>query len=446
MKHAIIFALALFLFPRTRFAAQNCYVRLTDASGYTPTTEQLDAVEQAAVALCAVFDSAGFGGQFKVYDFGFYLHHETTAGGYPEPFARKVEEVAALSPYYLVFGREVDQDGVNRKFWVDLKIPETGALACIEEDTRNALSNLVLLNTMQIYRANGETYTVFDKAEIAGIKKLEDFVSNAIDCCYQKSNQEDCLPCEQSDLIEAKLMTDGFVPVAIRNIRAKVGTSGTSSVKDYAKLLFTVNGYEIDIAADVSPVVSGLQDSGVNVIVFITSDQQYCEAQLDSIKSEIDTGGYDLVICIISRSPIRKKRGCSLTKTFFSPSSDQARSVVVCGPVCSGIKGVGGVCCFRFYAGIRIMVESNLSFEDAIKSVDYQEAFVEGLVALLPVDASKSKMLRPMAVAFGVVYKKATERKTTPFLKQEQILYTHLPLPIWKNFYFTMRANLEKKK
>jgi hypothetical protein len=125
MKHAIIFALALFLFPRTA-AAQNCYVRLADASGYTPAAEQIAALEQAAAALCAVFDSAGFGGQFKVYDFGFYLHQEYTTGGYPEPFARKVEEVAALSPYYLLFGKQSDRSGVYTRFWVDLSIPETG--------------------------------------------------------------------------------------------------------------------------------------------------------------------------------------------------------------------------------------------------------------------------------------------------------------------------------
>ena len=67
------------------------FIRLEDASGYTPTSEQLAELEAAASELCAVFDSAGFGGQFKVYDFGFYLHHEATTGGYPEPFARKIE-------------------------------------------------------------------------------------------------------------------------------------------------------------------------------------------------------------------------------------------------------------------------------------------------------------------------------------------------------------------
>lgn len=52
------------------------YVRLEDASGYTPTAEQLSSLELAADSLCAAFDSAGFPGQFKVYDFGFYLHQD----------------------------------------------------------------------------------------------------------------------------------------------------------------------------------------------------------------------------------------------------------------------------------------------------------------------------------------------------------------------------------
>lgn len=66
----VAFCSALF-FNRPTLCAQSgaCYVRLKDASGHEPSAAQVEALEQAAAALCAVFDSAGFGGQFKVYDF-----------------------------------------------------------------------------------------------------------------------------------------------------------------------------------------------------------------------------------------------------------------------------------------------------------------------------------------------------------------------------------------
>ncbi|MEQ1789999.1 MAG: hypothetical protein ABL857_06090 [Rickettsiales bacterium] len=81
----LIGLMALFFDIRSLNAQSGCYVRLEDASGYEPNAMQLAELEQAAAALCVAFDSAGFGGQFKVYDFGFYLHHSVTAGGYPEP-------------------------------------------------------------------------------------------------------------------------------------------------------------------------------------------------------------------------------------------------------------------------------------------------------------------------------------------------------------------------
>ncbi len=66
--HGITFvAILAFLFfdmPVSR-AQTPCYVRLEDASGYEPTAMQLAELEQAAANLCAAFDSAGFGGQFK---------------------------------------------------------------------------------------------------------------------------------------------------------------------------------------------------------------------------------------------------------------------------------------------------------------------------------------------------------------------------------------------
>jgi hypothetical protein len=271
MKHAIIFALALFLFPRT-VAAQNCYVRLTDASGYTPTTEQLDAVEQAAVALCAVFDSAGFGGQFKVYDFGFYLHHETTAGGYPEPFARKVEEVAALSPYYLLFGKQSDRSGVYTRFWVEARLPDSLSFSCLDTIGARILRTSLDLTTNIEYEALGKMPSNYHLAEIRVMNKLKAEVDKLRECCYyQQRGLSSCdAPCLTPDETKKLLEQLGFtaIPIKILGPAQARGADGQrpvyDRVTDCAELDIEMDGVEYhDFAGTINNIMSVYQDSTV---------------------------------------------------------------------------------------------------------------------------------------------------------------------------------------
>ena len=98
-----------------RLNSQSCYVRLSDASGISPTQYQLDALESAA---CRLRDSLPlvFQDSFKVYDFGFYLHNETMVGGYPEMFQTAITQVETQSQYYLLFGKQTDKSGIYTKF------------------------------------------------------------------------------------------------------------------------------------------------------------------------------------------------------------------------------------------------------------------------------------------------------------------------------------------
>ena len=131
MKNIILFFIFAYcsLFFAQRSHAQ-CYERMEDASGFNTNAYQ-DTLQAAAAKLCAILDTMGFAGQFKVYDFGFYLHQENTTGGYPEPFAQKITEVQDSSPYYLLFGKQTDKNGIYTKFWIALKMPDTAQFSCM---------------------------------------------------------------------------------------------------------------------------------------------------------------------------------------------------------------------------------------------------------------------------------------------------------------------------
>ena len=175
------------------------YIRLEDASGYTPTSEQLAALEAAASELCAVFDSAGFGGEFRVYDFGFYLHHEAMTGGYPEPFARKIEQVQDSSPYYLLFGKQTDRSGVYTRFWVDLKLPTTGKFECIDllsPTLRGDIKKKIEYVAVTTYDQNGNQFFQYALAEEEAMAALQKIVADFVECCdLQARNAESTNTC-----------------------------------------------------------------------------------------------------------------------------------------------------------------------------------------------------------------------------------------------------------
>jgi|GEM_PF-5781593 len=197
MKNLLIFVTVI-TFSYTA-AAQNCYVPLDDASGYTPTASQLAELEAAA---CRLIDSlpAAFQDSFKVYDFGFYLHNETQQGGYPEAFQWAIDTVQGLSPYYLLFGKQTDRSGVYTRFWVELRLPTRAQFACIDEFKLKIIEQQIELVINQKYQSFGSSFFRYADAEISGMKKLQDIIFKYTDCCLCCGNkQSGCESCEYID-------------------------------------------------------------------------------------------------------------------------------------------------------------------------------------------------------------------------------------------------------
>ncbi|MFZ4474506.1 MAG: hypothetical protein ACOYPR_04885 [Saprospiraceae bacterium] len=250
MKNLLTFT-AVIAFSFTA-AAQNCYVRLDDASGYTPTASQLAELEAAA---CRLIDSlpAEFQDSFKVYDFGFYLHNETQQGGYPEAFQWAVDTVQTLSKYYLLFGKQTDRSGVYTRFWVDLKLPETGIFSCLDENEWNFLElNLEL--TLNIYHhqfQSGQYY--FHSSELEGIASVLAFVEKQQECCFQGAKMTCEIPCLENKKIKTYLESNGFRKISIKildlpsakNKNDKLKINKSVQIIDSANMAIEINGEQI---------------------------------------------------------------------------------------------------------------------------------------------------------------------------------------------------------
>jgi len=176
--------------------AQPCYIRLTDASGVNTDTYQ-PMLEAAACSLRAVFPSE-FQQSFKVYDVGFYLHNTVTSG-YPQIFEMAKTDVAAQSPYYLLFGKQTDKNGVYTKFWVDLKLPNTGKFGCIDllsPTLRSDIKKKVEHVTVMTYAQNENLFFQYARAEKAAMAALQKIVADFVECCdLQARNSESTSAC-----------------------------------------------------------------------------------------------------------------------------------------------------------------------------------------------------------------------------------------------------------
>jgi hypothetical protein len=295
--------IAIFAIPALR-AQSGCYVRLTDASGYTPAAEQIAALEQAAAALCLAFDSSGFGGQFKVYDFGFYLHHETTAGGYPEPFARKVEAVAALSPYYLVFGKQSDRSGVYTRFWVEARLPDSLSFSCLDTIGAGILRTSFDLTANIEYEALGKMPSNYHLAEIRVMNKLKAEVDKLRECCYnQQRGLSSCdAPCLTPDETKKLLEQLGFtaIPIKILGPAQARGADGQrpvyNRVTDCAELDIEMDGVEYhDFAGTINNIMSVYQDSTVRAEIL--DEGCFCKEGVLYLKNIMEQKAIVLIIC-----------------------------------------------------------------------------------------------------------------------------------------------------
>ncbi len=288
-----------------RSAAQNpCYVRLEDASGINTDAYQTE-LEAAACALRAAFPDS-FQNQFKVFDFGFYLHQETYSGGYPEAFAQKIQQVGAMSPYYLLFGKQTDATGVYTGFWVDLKLPRTGKFQCIDLLSPNLRQQIVQKHSFianEIY----STYNLFPdtyyKVEKSVMDSLKSYIRKTIDCCaLGQLRGSSCDVCAFTETQFAQMMSEKGM---LESNCVVVGPANPSSNNsNFVNKIVVENGEQINVDQELENLIQDfrLRYPDKSVTLHIVNYPDNC-VTFESIWEQYQNDPSDakMIFCLIGK-------------------------------------------------------------------------------------------------------------------------------------------------
>ena len=207
------------------------YVQLNDGSGFNTTPYQ-DSLELHAQALNMAIPVA-MRPLFRVYDFGFYLHQEVT-DGYPDVFEKKRAEIAGITPYYLIFGKQTDKKGIYTKFWVEVKMPDTGCFSDVSNFQRENISLFLNTYVSLKYEEKGKSASAFAEVELSCIDSLKSIFVEIADCCINKQSGVGCSICPTSEQIKQVLIENNFIgfPCPIQNIQ---DINIYSQVKNYSE-------------------------------------------------------------------------------------------------------------------------------------------------------------------------------------------------------------------
>ena len=269
----------LLLFLTGTIYAQNCcesgdcYIRLDDISG-VDTDEYQDSLQAAACRLVQAFPE-DFRRDFRVYDFGFYLHNENFDGSYPEVFEQVKSQID--KPYYLLFGKQTDSKGVYSKIWVELKLPTTGNFECFTSTQYNLMQNTLFVKVESEYRYFNKIPTYFAKSEIFGMEYLKQRIIEMVECCQSTARNPDdsCSGCPNADDILTYYESEGYDAIDISIITDDFGLPiqleplSNPNIEDFAKNVYQLNGRNIDPFSEIEAELTnlGLNDLALGIIL-----------------------------------------------------------------------------------------------------------------------------------------------------------------------------------
>lgn len=167
------FYVLLFILSYGIVKSQSCYVRLDDASGFA--TDQYQATLEAAACDLVQTLPEAFQNDFKVYDFGFYTQQEFFQNGFESVWERVNEDI---TPYYLIFGKQLSGLSVAPSVWVEIVLPNRGELECITPEKTDGLKYALEL----ILRQSESPYD-WPQYELEAIEKATEFIQQVLECC-----------------------------------------------------------------------------------------------------------------------------------------------------------------------------------------------------------------------------------------------------------------------
>jgi hypothetical protein len=210
---------------KTYVQGQSHYEVLHSASGLIVSSNDQDQIDQAVQRLIDRLP-VGIQSQFKVYSADFYLHQQVYPGSYPNVFSDLVNELT--SPYYIIIAKGIVLNSDVAEWYVELKLPEGGDFACLNNSDFNALRHLLNVTSNKCSASSGSHALGI----ISTLDKLEHYVNIIVNCNCDFSDPE----CAKS-LFERN--DDFLLGMGFRKIQVKLGSSnylwnqGTHNIYDY---------------------------------------------------------------------------------------------------------------------------------------------------------------------------------------------------------------------
>ena len=192
--------------------AQTCYFQLQDASGVN-VQSHFNELNEAACNLRDAFPTE-FQNDFGVYDFGFYLEIEKYGPDYDHDLILQEVISSIDKPYYLLIAKESSSTGIYEKYHVDIKIPDTGPMECVQTFPSSVVEALKTKVRMKLNDSNSTSPADYWSAEIGAMEILENEILDLVTCCDTtvSRNSAGCNPCLFSPYeFGSHLIEKGFI-------------------------------------------------------------------------------------------------------------------------------------------------------------------------------------------------------------------------------------------
>jgi hypothetical protein len=198
-------------------SSQACYNFISEQSGISLASYQ-EPLDEAACNLIYKFPYE-YQDSFGIYDIGFYRFSDIyTDGLIPfKDIAR--DRISAQTPYYLVFGRELNSGGEFKKYWINIKLPYSDEFECIDLISAAFRKELPLkLEVLAVENFNYSNYTEYDfyNSTVIVLDYLINLIEEIVECCDPSEGlreySEQCIsPCMFSPSQQLSILKDrGF--------------------------------------------------------------------------------------------------------------------------------------------------------------------------------------------------------------------------------------------
>ncbi|TVQ50980.1 MAG: LysM domain-containing protein [Saprospirales bacterium] len=276
-----------------RFLIQFFFgINLKFIASMPPQQHLQDDLEDTATALRMALDIS-YQADFAVYDLGFYAHHSKMVGGIPEVMAKAISDRITHS-YYLVFGREMDDQGDLKRVWVEVELPEEEWLLECFNQTYIQVFKAGIRNKAEEFFEQYSKPASHPVAKIQTILYFAEKLAELAGCCEPcGSRHQSCQLCETTEEIYGWLMDYGFIGIKVENITYDVPVSEYNNIVDFAGIY--MDG--ISLAQKVNELLGNIAElNNTSATGYLTDNSNFCSGTVDFVIDEYseDLSNFDV--------------------------------------------------------------------------------------------------------------------------------------------------------